>query len=100
MTLLVFPFLRVGGMQLFRTESSDRSDKLFGRAKDLAATIATVYAALTTISAVVFHSGGLTLVRCDLPTACRRFRPAAFPPGMPPSRLSRSIPICGSLSSA
>jgi trk system potassium uptake protein TrkH len=47
MTLLVFPFLRVGGMQLFRTESSDRSDKLFGRAKDLAATIATIYAGLT-----------------------------------------------------
>ena len=59
MTLLVFPFLRVGGMQLFRTESSDRSDKLFGRARDLAATIATVYAALTTISAVGFHLAGL-----------------------------------------
>ena len=59
MTLLVFPFLRVGGMQLFRTESSDRSDKLFGRAKDLAATIATVYAALTTISAMGFHLAGL-----------------------------------------
>jgi trk system potassium uptake protein len=55
MTLLVFPFLRVGGMQLFRTKSSDRSDKLFGRAKDLAATIATVYAAITTISAIGFH---------------------------------------------
>jgi trk system potassium uptake protein TrkH len=59
MTLLVFPFLRVGGMQLFRTESSDRSDKLFGRARDLAAPIATVYAALTTISAVGFHLAGL-----------------------------------------
>jgi hypothetical protein len=42
-------------MQLFRTESSDRSDKLFGHAKDLAATIATVYAAITTISAIGFH---------------------------------------------
>jgi trk system potassium uptake protein TrkH len=60
MTLLVFPFLRVGGMQLFRTESSDRSDKLFGRAKDLAATIATVYAAITTLSAVGFHLAGLS----------------------------------------
>jgi hypothetical protein len=35
-------------MQLFRTESSDRSDKLFGHAKDLAA-------AITTISAIGFH---------------------------------------------
>jgi trk system potassium uptake protein TrkH len=59
MTLLVFPFLRVGGMQLFRTESSDRSDKLYGRAKDLAATIATVYVALTLASATGFHLAGL-----------------------------------------
>jgi trk system potassium uptake protein TrkH len=84
MTLLVFPFLRVGGMQLFRTESSDRSDKLFGRAKDLAATIATVYAAITR-----FPQSGFIWRACPgstpSPTACRRFRREASPPGMLPS---------------
>ncbi len=59
MTLLVFPFLRVGGMQLFRTESSDRSDKLFGQAQDLAATIATVYVTLTMLSALGFYLAGM-----------------------------------------
>ena len=95
MTLLVFPFLRVGGMQLFRTESSDRSDKLFGRASDLAATIATVYVAITTLSAK-----GSTWQACPgstpLPTACRRSRPGASRPGMPPLQLSPGSHTTGS----
>ncbi|MCB9957035.1 MAG: TrkH family potassium uptake protein [Rhodospirillaceae bacterium] len=47
MGIAVLPFLRVGGMQLFRSESSDRSDKVMPRVTDLAVAIALVYVALT-----------------------------------------------------
>lgn len=36
MAIIVLPFLRVGGMQLFQTESSDRSEKVLPRAFELA----------------------------------------------------------------
>ena len=32
MAMIILPFLKVGGMQLFRTESSDRSEKIVPRA--------------------------------------------------------------------
>ena len=33
--ILILPFLRIGGMQLFQTESSDRSEKIVPRARQL-----------------------------------------------------------------
>jgi trk system potassium uptake protein len=45
--LAVLPMLQVGGMQLFRMESSDRSDKALPRAGQLAAWIAGLYLART-----------------------------------------------------
>jgi trk system potassium uptake protein len=47
MGIAILPFLRVGGMQLFRSESSDRSDKVAPRASDLAAAVTWVYLTLT-----------------------------------------------------
>ena len=44
--LIVLPFLRVGGMQLFQTESSDRSEKVLPRALELVTATAGIYAAL------------------------------------------------------
>src|SRR5690606_4893294 len=43
MAIAILPFLRVGGMQMFRTESSDRSDKVLPRAKDIAKAIGVAY---------------------------------------------------------
>ena len=43
MAVAVLPFLRIGGMQLFRTESSDRSDKLLPRVSQMAGAIVLVY---------------------------------------------------------
>ncbi len=34
--IIMMPFLRVGGMQLFQTESSDKSEKIVAKAFDLA----------------------------------------------------------------
>ena len=56
MGIAILPFLRVGGMQLFRSESSDRSDKVAPRASDLAVAVTWVYLTLT-----VACIGALTL---------------------------------------
>jgi trk system potassium uptake protein TrkH len=58
MTML--PFLKVGGMQLFRTESSDQSEKVVPRAGQLAAYVATTYGTLTIACAVAYMIGGMT----------------------------------------
>lgn len=59
MAIAVLPMLRVGGMQLFRTESSDKSDKPFATVADTAGAIAITYAVLTILSAVLFHIAGM-----------------------------------------
>ncbi len=46
MAIAVMPMLRVGGMQLFRMENSDKSDKAFPRATQIAMGIAVLYLAL------------------------------------------------------
>ncbi len=59
--IVMFPFLRVGGMQLFRTESSDRSEKVLARAGDLGVAILTLYVLLTAICAAAYRLGGMNL---------------------------------------
>ncbi len=59
MAMIVLPFLRVGGMQLFRTESSDRSDRPVARARYFALAIVLVYVSLTMASASLFNLSGM-----------------------------------------
>jgi trk system potassium uptake protein TrkH len=47
MAIAILPFLSVGGMQLFRLESSDKSDKVLPGADDLAAALFFLYLGLT-----------------------------------------------------
>jgi trk system potassium uptake protein TrkH len=49
MAVAILPMLQIGGMQLFRTESSDRSDKVLPRMTQVAGGISIVYLALTTV---------------------------------------------------
>lgn len=58
--IIVMPFLRVGGMQLFRTESSDTSEKIFSKGYDLVLWIAGIYVGLTVVSALVFGILGMS----------------------------------------
>jgi len=51
--IAVLPMLQVGGMQLFRMESSNRSDKAVPRAAQLAGWIAAIYLGLTILWAVL-----------------------------------------------
>ena len=60
MAIIMLPFLRVGGMQLFRTESSERSDKIFPRAVEMGRWIGSTYLLLTLLCAIALKLAGMT----------------------------------------
>ena len=47
LAIVILPFLKVGGMQLFRLESSDRSEKGMARTREIASAVGRVYVVLT-----------------------------------------------------
>lgn len=57
--MTIFPFLRVGGMQLFQSESSDRSDKVFARVHQVGRAILITYLLLNILCAISFYLGGM-----------------------------------------
>lgn len=61
MAIAVLPFLRVGGMRLFKTESSDWSDKAMPRARSLMAMIIYCYLFLSTVCCMAFWFAGMDL---------------------------------------
>jgi trk system potassium uptake protein TrkH len=56
----ILPTLGVGGMQLFRTESSDRSEKVMPRVRQIALAIGAIYLGLTVIWALAYLLAGMT----------------------------------------
>ena len=60
MAILILPYLRIGGMQLFQMESSDRSEKVLPRATELLTAITTIYVALILSCTVAFAVLGMT----------------------------------------
>ncbi len=61
MAIAVLPMLQVGGMQLFRMESSDTSEKILPRATQIAGSIAALYLALTVLCVVGYSLAGMSL---------------------------------------
>ncbi|MEM1138891.1 MAG: TrkH family potassium uptake protein [Pseudomonadota bacterium] len=61
MAIAVLPMLQVGGMQLFRLESSDTSEKILPRATQIAGSITALYFALTAICAGAYWAAGMNL---------------------------------------
>ncbi|WP_172327401.1 TrkH family potassium uptake protein [Mangrovicoccus sp. HB161399] len=59
--MALLPILRVGGMQLFRTESSDKGEKELRNAAGFAAATLTVYLGLIALCAVVYVAGGMNV---------------------------------------
>lgn len=57
--LAILPALGVGGMQLFRTESSDRSEKVLPRARQIATAISAVYLGMTVACALAYLAAGM-----------------------------------------
>ena len=58
--IAILPMLRVGGMQLFHTESSDSSEKVLPRAAQLAGAIGMVYLGLTISNGIAYWAAGMT----------------------------------------
>ncbi len=59
MAIAVLPFLSVGGMKLFRTESSDWSDKSMPRTQQLLKHMVLLYASLTLLCAALYRVFGM-----------------------------------------
>lgn len=58
--ILILPFLRIGGMQLFQTESSDRSEKIVPRARQLVGSIVGIFIGLLLACIIVYMLLGMT----------------------------------------
>ncbi len=56
----VLPMLQIGGMQLFRAESSDASEKLLPRAGQIATVIGSLYMLLSVVCALAYYFAGMT----------------------------------------
>ena len=61
MFVAVLPFLRVGGMRLFATESSEWTDKALPRMKTLSRGLLVVYVAFSIIAVLVYWLSGMSL---------------------------------------
>lgn len=61
MAVAILPILRIGGMQLFKMESSDKSDKVKPRITQVASSILVVYVTFTAVSALAMWLSGMTL---------------------------------------
>lgn len=59
MAVAVLPFLQVGGMRLFKAESSDWSEKALPRASVLAKSLVIVYLALSVLCALAYAMAGM-----------------------------------------
>ena len=60
MAIAVLPMLKVGGMQLFRMESSDQSEKALPRAAQVATAIGVIYLLLSGLCAGAYWLAGMT----------------------------------------
>ncbi len=58
--IAILPALGVGGMQLFRTESSDRSEKVMPRVREIATAIVLIYVGLTVLCGVAYWLVAMT----------------------------------------
>lgn len=58
--MAILPMLGVGGMQLFRLESSDVGEKILPRAQSIALTIAGIYVVMTLTCAIAYSWTGMS----------------------------------------
>lgn len=58
--IAILPFLQVGGMQLFKVESSDQTGKFMPRVAEIAAQMSLVYLLLSVACAILYAMSGMT----------------------------------------
>lgn len=61
MAIVLLPFLRIGGMQLFQSENSDRSEKIVSRSVELIRLLGLAYVFLTVLCIVAYLATGMEL---------------------------------------
>ncbi|MNQ42803.1 Trk system potassium uptake protein TrkH [compost metagenome] len=61
MAVAILPLLRIGGMRLFQTESSDRSEKVLPRSHMVAKYIVIIYVGFTLLGSLAFWVAGMGL---------------------------------------
>jgi trk system potassium uptake protein TrkH len=61
MAIAILPWLRSGGMQLFRTESSDRSDKPMPQLAAMTAALCGAYLVVSVACAIAYHWAGMSV---------------------------------------
>ena len=59
MAVAILPLLRIGGMQVFRMETSDKTDAIKPRITQVATSITLVYAVFTALAALAFWAAGM-----------------------------------------
>lgn len=59
MAITIFPVLRIGGMQLFRSEFSDRSEKILPRVSQIASGILCAYTLFTVVGGISLNFSGM-----------------------------------------
>ena len=60
MALTILPALKIGGMQLFRSEFSDRSEKYFPRVSQISSAILSTYLLMSALCGVAYWLAGMT----------------------------------------
>lgn len=58
--IAILPMLQIGGMQLFRLESSDTSEKILPRATQIAGSITMLYVGFSTLCLLSYWAAGMT----------------------------------------
>ncbi|MEM8854387.1 MAG: TrkH family potassium uptake protein [Pseudomonadota bacterium] len=58
--LFIFPFLRIGGMQVFRTENSDKADKALPRLVSVTRALCLIYVVATGACAITYSALGMS----------------------------------------
>ncbi len=59
MAIAILPLLRIGGMQVFRMETSDKTDTIKPRITQVATSITLVYVVFTILAALAFWAAGM-----------------------------------------
>ena len=61
MAITILPLLNVGGMQLFRMESSDTTEKILPKTREITLIIAIIYLALTFACGISYWTAGMNI---------------------------------------
>ena len=61
MAITILPLLNVGGMQLFRMESSDSTEKILPKTREVTLTISIIYITLTFVCGVAYQLAGMNI---------------------------------------